>query len=129
MENIVDQTSRLGQYHVRVLRILKFKGFLNEADISQMSLLPPADTRAIINQLVKEDFVDHHEVPVQAPGAKSFQGSVADGPTQTMFGVNHVKMRRVMKFRIMQTILNLCERYGELGRVVEITKEFNTLYF
>jgi hypothetical protein len=34
VENIVEQTSSLGMYHCRVLRILKTKGFLNEINLS-----------------------------------------------------------------------------------------------
>lgn len=38
-----------------------------------MCLLPPRDTRAVINQLIKEGYVDHIPVPMNAtkPGALS----------------------------------------------------------
>lgn len=40
MENSLEQTAGMGPYHVRILRILKTKGFLVENEIKQMSLLP-----------------------------------------------------------------------------------------
>ena len=64
MESIIESTSGLGPYHTRVIRILKSKGYLNETDIQKMCLLPPRDTRAIINQLMKFGYVEYLSVPL-----------------------------------------------------------------
>lgn len=59
LENIVEQTSGLGPYHTRIMRILRAKGYLNEYDIQSMCLLPPRDTRAVLNQLIKHGYIQY----------------------------------------------------------------------
>ena len=51
-ENLVENSPGLSQYHSRVLRILKRKGYLTEEEIKNYSLLPIRDARAVINQLL-----------------------------------------------------------------------------
>jgi hypothetical protein len=63
MESVVELTHNLGPFHARVLRILRMKGFLGENAIQQMCLLPPRDTRAVINQLLSQGYIRHLEVP------------------------------------------------------------------
>mgnify|MGYP002396378832 CR=1 FL=1 len=55
LESIIEST--LGPYHTRVVRILKMKGYINEQDLQQMCLLPPRDTRAVVNALIKDGFI------------------------------------------------------------------------
>ena len=57
-ENIVENTSGLGTYHTRVLRILKKYGYLAETDIQVYSQLPLVDTRVAVNQLMVRGFLD-----------------------------------------------------------------------
>ena len=64
VENIVESTNHLGSYHTRVMKILKTKGYLNEQDLSSMCLLPPRDTRAVANQLIKEGYISSITVPL-----------------------------------------------------------------
>ena len=52
----------LSKYHTRVLRILKQKGFLEEKDIIQFCLMSVKDTRALINRLLSEGFVQVQEL-------------------------------------------------------------------
>jgi len=49
MESTVSLTHNFGPYHTRVLRILKKQGYLSELQVQQMCLLPPRDTRAVLN--------------------------------------------------------------------------------
>lgn len=124
VEQVVERTAHLGVYHARVLRILKAKGHLLDHDIGQMSLLPPRDTRAVINQLIKEGLITH----VQVPTSQNKQ-TIAAGASQLMYGLNQAAARKVVCKRIMQAIVNLCMRHYELGRIMQVTREFNTLYF
>jgi len=55
----------MSKYHARVLRILKNKGFLEEKDIIHMCLMSVKDTRALINQLMTEGFVQYQELQVK----------------------------------------------------------------
>ena len=57
------------------------------------------------------------QVPLQLAGANKSSGTLGQGPSQLMYGVKHSRMRSILSNRIMQTILNLSMRYGELGRV------------
>ena len=125
-ENIIEQTANLGTYHTRVLRILKTKGYLNETDIGQMSLLPPRDTRAVLNTLMKLGYVNDVHVPLSA---NSKPGTLTTGPTQFMYGTDFKQVRKILSVKVLQAIVNLTMRYGELGRVLQITRDFNTLYF
>ena len=47
----------MSKYHSRVLRLLKIKGYLEEKDIIQMCLMPVKETRALVNQLMSEGFI------------------------------------------------------------------------
>ena len=49
IDNIVENTTGLGIYHTRVLRIMRKKGFMSETDLKVESLLPARDCRAVIN--------------------------------------------------------------------------------
>lgn len=103
------------------------KGHLNETDIGQLSLLPPRDTRAVINTLLKLGYVENVIVPMSGAGQKS--GNLASGPTQMMYGTNYKKVQGLLSTKILHTIVNLASRYDELGRVIQITRDLNTLYF
>ena len=94
-----------------------------------MCLLPPRDIRAIVNKLIKEGYVDYVQVPLQSASANKANATLGQGPSQLMYGVKHQKMRQILSTKIMQTILNLSMRYGELGRLTQITRDFNTLYY
>lgn len=124
MENIVENTTGLGIYHVRVLRILRKKGYLNENDIKLLSLLPPRDARAVINQLKSKGFLKHLQVPQQ-----KVSGQSAPSHLQTVYAADYEAMRRNLTERISQTMLNIVARHGSLGRMSGLTREFNALYF
>ena len=98
IENIVEQTANMGTYHTRVLRILKAKGYLNETDIAQMSLLPPRDTRAVLNQLIKLGYVNHVSVPLTT---NSKIGTLTSGPTQLMYGSDYHQMRKNLSVKVL----------------------------
>jgi len=126
VENIVLSQHQMGPYHTRVLRILKINGYLTEKQIQDMCLLPARDTRAIINKLIQEGLVNTLHVP-QAGGSRSGAAG-AGGPTQLMYGMSQPKVTNLYASKIMHAILNLTTRFGELGSLTQITREFNTLY-
>ena len=55
----------MSKYHSRVLRLLKIKGYLEEKDIIQMCLMPVKETRALVNQLMSEGFIQFQEVIIK----------------------------------------------------------------
>ena len=97
-ENIIEQTANLGTYHTRVLRILKKKGYLNESDLAQMSLLPPRDTRAVLNTLIKLGYVNHVPVPLTN---SSKPGTLTTGPTQLMYGADYKQMKKILSVKVL----------------------------
>ena len=115
MFQAVEET--MSKYHSRVVRLLRMKGFLEEKDIIQMSLMSVKETRAIINQLMSEGFVQYQEVVIKQ------QGKVH------LYGLNLQALRHKLTFRIAKTCLNLLERDGGLGPRCSLAFELNHLYF
>ena len=56
IETIIEETH--SKYHVRVLRVLKQNGFLEEKELIKMSLLSVQHVRTIVNQLLSESYVE-----------------------------------------------------------------------
>ena len=129
----MERMQGMGPYHVRVLRILKFKGYLTEPQIKQLSLLPQKDTSAVLNQLIHMGYINH--VQVEQPKSKqrgSTLSSVAQSSNQIqqlMYSVNKTQIRQDIACRVAGAILNILSRDGELGSMVEITREFNWVVF
>ena len=98
-ENIIESTADLGVYHTRVLRILKTKGYLNETDLSSMCLLPPRDTRAVVNTLIKLGFIKNLTVPLNTANQKA--GTLVTGPIMMMYGVNYTQMQKLLSTKIL----------------------------
>ena len=98
MENIVENTSYMGKYHCRVLRILKEKGYLADQTLSQMSMLPGKDIKAILNTLLKEGMISYTKVPTTTP---SKSGNLPSGPTTMMYGPCQPKMLRTMQTKLL----------------------------
>lgn len=46
-----------------------------------------------------------------------------------MFKANYKHIQDTMSSRIAKTMLNLMAKQGKLDRMIEITKEFNCLYY
>ena len=63
MFQAIEET--MSKYHSRVLRLLKIKGYLEEKDIIQMCLMPVKETRALVNQLMSEGFIQFQEVIIK----------------------------------------------------------------
>ena len=81
-----------------------------------MCLLPPRDTRAILNQLMKFGYIEYLSVPLSTKTATNSKAPNS-GPQQMMYGVDYKKLKKIMAEKIMQTITNICVRHNELGRV------------
>jgi transcription initiation factor IIE alpha subunit len=52
IERYIEQT--YGAHHVRICRILRAKGFLEEKELTKLSLLPQKNLRVIISLLITE---------------------------------------------------------------------------
>lgn len=61
VDKYVEQTH--GEHHVRVLRILRAKGFLEEKDLTRFSLLPQKNLRAIIAKFMSEGIIQIQDLP------------------------------------------------------------------
>lgn len=52
VEKYIETT--YGPHHVRVYRILKAKGFMEEKDLTKLSLLPQKNLRSILAKLMSD---------------------------------------------------------------------------
>mmetsp|Transcript_38883 Transcript_38883/g.59088 ORF Transcript_38883/g.59088 Transcript_38883/m.59088 type:complete len:97 (+) Transcript_38883:1309-1599(+) len=94
-----------------------------------MSLLPQRDARAIINRLLQEGYIETVMVPksnsASNDGAKTFALPVSQ--MNIMYGVRMEKVRQMTVTRMLQSLVNMLSRYGELGRLSQVSKEVNIL--
>jgi DNA-directed RNA polymerase III subunit RPC3 len=91
----------LSKYHTRVLRILKQKGFLEEKDIIQFCLMSVKDTRALINRLLSDGFVQVQELQVKQHG------------TLHLYGLNQNTLKIKLTQRVAKACLNVLIREEE----------------
>lgn len=107
----------MSKYHARVLRILKNKGFLEEKDIIHMCLMSVKDTRALINQLMTEGFVQYQELQVKQQGTLHY------------YGLNSITWKQKQTFRVAKACLNIMLTEDSLNQKSHLACELNHLYF
>ena len=118
LDNIVENTTGLGMYHTRMLRILRKKGFTSETDLKVNSLLPARDCRAVINQLSAHCFLQRLSIPISGTSQ-----------SMTVYQADERRIRQYFRKRIAQSIINVLARHGKLGKMSGLTREFNVLHF
>lgn len=53
-----------GDHHLRVIRILRQEGFIEEKELTKFSLLPQRNLRSILSRLMCEGFVSTQDIPI-----------------------------------------------------------------
>lgn len=119
VEKYVEQT--YGPHHVRIVRIMKAKGFLEEKELTKFSLLPQRNLRSILAKLMSDSIVQMQDVP------QSLRQS-SHGP---MFGLSFQgkSALNVYRTRVEHAILNLLVKDRKLGAMHNLCLEMNHLNF
>ena len=119
IERYVEQT--YCAHHVRVYRILKAKGFVEEKELTKLSLLPQKNIRVIISRMISDGLFQMQEVPQ----------SLRNTTQGVLFGLSFGGRagQVIFKKRVEQAIINLLERDGKLGPMQNLCLEMNHLNF
>ena len=91
-------------------------------EITKLCLLPQKNIRSILNRLSSDGIVKLQEMPMKSNGGNSgsFGGLL-------MYGTNIVLISDHLGANVAMTILNVLVRNGKLGKVSNLTLEFNHL--
>lgn len=96
VEKLICQ--HLGDYSARVFQILRAKGFMDERNLSNLTLLPPITTQTALNDLFRLGLVGVQEVP----------------PERNLFyGVRFGQIKANLMRNVLQGIFNLKVRLRE----------------
>jgi hypothetical protein len=81
-----------------VVRILRQKGFLEEKELTKLSLLPQKNLRVILSLLITEGILQTQDLPQSVKGAHS------SGP---MYGLHARTLLSLFQQNVAKTLLNL----------------------
>jgi hypothetical protein len=107
----------IGAHHNRVMRLLRNQGFLQEKDITRMSVLPNKNVNSVLNKLLHDGLIEYQEMG-NLPGQSG--GSL-------MFGVNYTHVNERIGLNACQAALNILRCFGKLGRHANLMCEVNNL--
>lgn len=107
-----------GAHHLRVVRIVRQKGFLEEKELTKFSLLPQRNLRVILSRLICEGILQTQDLP------QSFRGNT--GP---FYGLAPKALTAAFQKRLAQSVLNLLAKQGHFGQLGDLLIEFNHLNF
>ena len=91
-------------------------------EITKLCLLPQKNIRSILNRLTADGIVKLQEMPMKATG-----GSSGSSGGLLMYGANISQLSESLGANIAKTILNVLIRNGKLGKIINLTLEFNHL--
>lgn len=63
-----------GSNHVRVMRVLRQKGFLEEKELTKFCLLPQRNLRAILSRLMSDGVIQTQDLPASVKGSGPLYG-------------------------------------------------------
>lgn len=119
LDKYVEKT--YSSHHLRVVRILRSQGYLEEKDLTKFTLLPQKNLRAILCQLICDGVICSQEVP------QSMKSSVS-GP---IYGLSFQGrgLLDAYRSRVVQSILNLVVKVGKLGPMHGLCVEMNHMHY
>lgn len=91
-------------------------------EITKLCLLPQKNIRSILNRLTADGIVKLQEMPMKATG-----GNSGSSGGLLMYGANISQLSESLGADIAKTILNVLLRNGKLGKIINLTLEFNHL--
>jgi transcription initiation factor IIE alpha subunit len=101
-------------HFAQTLRVLRLKGFLDEMELTKLCLLPQKNIRSVLNRLVADGVIKLQEMPQK-------------GGHTTMYGVSIEHVTDLMACKIAKAIHNVMLAGGKLGKVANLSLEYNLL--
>ncbi|KCV68408.1 hypothetical protein H696_04703 [Fonticula alba] len=123
---------RLGDASARIFRLLLDKHYLEQKEIAQTVLIPSADARAILFQMMVEGFISVQEVPRTPDRAVArslflFSASLPEAVEHTFDMATHIVLRTRLRLRYELEVngVAVIDQWGErLPAAISRRKEF-----
>ena len=107
-----------GDHHLRLIRILRAKGFVEEKELTKFSLLPQRNLRSILARLITEGFLSTQDVPIALRSGQT-------GLSVPLYGLNEMTLFSTMQARVGQALLNTLKKQDcKLKSSVDLAVEF-----